>query len=211
MTFNIRQLRQDARAVLVLLRESGADVVAIQEPPRGPFGGHRLRRLSASAGYVPVVVGGGARTTALLVRDGLTVTQARAVRLRWTPGRTRRGLAVADVAGIRVVSAHLSLVPAERARHLDRLMLVVQAAPGACAVAGDLNEDPGGATYRRLALRLRDVTAAVGPTFTARSPRRRLDVVMASHGLHATGARALQDDTARAASDHLPVLVDLSW
>ena len=211
MTFNIRQLRQDASAVLAVLRESGADVVAVQEPPRGPFGGHRLRRLSASAGYAPAVVGGGARTTALLVRDGLTVTQARPVRLRWTLGRTRRGLAVADVAGIRVISAHLSLVPAERARHVDRLMLVVQAAPGACVVAGDLNEDPGGPTHRRLRLRLRDVTAGVGPTFTARNPRRRLDVVMVGGGLKATGARVVRDDTARAASDHLPVLVDLSW
>ena len=211
MTFNIRQLREDASAVLTVLRESGADVVAIQEPPRGPFGGHRLRRLSASAGYVAVVVGGGARTTALLVRDGLTVTQPRAVRLRWTPGRTRRGLAVADVLGVRVVSAHLSLVPAERAQHLDRLLRVVQAAPGGCVVAGDLNEDPGGPTHRRLALRLRDVTAGVGPTFTARNPRRRLDVVLTSGALRAGGARALRDEAARAASDHLPVLVDLRW
>lgn len=211
MTFNIRQLREDAAAVAAVLRESGADVVAIQEPPRGPLGGRRLRRLALSTGFVPAVVGGGARTTALLVRDGLTVTGARAVRLRWTPLRTRRGLAVVDVAGIRLVSAHLSLVDSERARHLDRLVLVVASAPAGCVVAGDLNEEPGGPTHRRLGLRLQDVTTTVGPTFTARNPRRRLDVVLASSALLASGARALRDDAARAASDHLPVVVDLSW
>lgn len=211
LSFNVRQLRDDRAAVVEVLREADADVVALQEPPRGPSGRKRLREVARAAGLEPVVHGGGARTTALLVRTGSAVTGARGVRLPWRPGRTRRGFAVADVAGVRVVSVHLSLFPAERAAHLRRLLLMVRGVEGPCVVAGDLNEDPGGPTWRRLALVLRDATAAVGPTFTARRPRRRLDAVHVSPGLGVAGARALRGDLAVRASDHCGVVVDLTW
>src|SRR5450830_1490309 len=81
MTYNVRQLRGDRAAVVQVLRNCRADVVALQEPPRGPFGRLRLRRVAEQAGLVPVVSGGGARTTAILVRPGLSVTLARSRRL----------------------------------------------------------------------------------------------------------------------------------
>ncbi len=211
LTYNVHQLRDDATAVAEVLRRSDADVVAVQEPPRGPFGRSRLARVAHAAGYEVAVGHGGARTTALLVRRGTPATVTQDVRLPWRPGRTRRGLAVADVRGIRVISAHLSLDEAERLRHVRRLVLLVRAAEGGCVVAGDLNEDPGGPARRRLALHLHDVTAASGPTFTARNPRRRIDAVLASSGITGTGARRLDADPARTASDHLPVVVDLRW
>lgn len=211
LSFNVRQLRDDRAAVVEVLRTADADVVALQEPPRGPFGRGRLRAVAREAGYEPAVSGAGARTTAILVRTGTPVTGARGVRLPWRPGRTRRGLAVADVAGVRVVSVHLSLFPAERAAHLIRLLLMVRATEGPCVVAGDLNEEPGGPTWRRLASVLRDATAAVGPTFTARRPRRRLDAIHVSPGVTTSGARALRGDVAVRASDHCGVVVDLTW
>jgi endonuclease/exonuclease/phosphatase family metal-dependent hydrolase len=209
LTYNIHQLRDDADAIRDVLIASRADVVAVQEPPRGPRGAARLRRLSWSAGYQVAVVGGGARTTALLVRTGLPFTGARGVRLAWRPGRTRRGLAVADVAGVRVISTHLSLVPAERVRHLIRLLLVVRSTVGPCVVAGDLNEDPGGPSWQRLALHLHDVTTSVGPTFPARGPQRRIDAILVSHGTTATDARVLDEPGVERASDHRPVVADL--
>lgn len=211
LTYNVRGLKDDRDAVAEVVRDLAPDVVAIQEPPRGPFGGRRLRELAHATGLRVAVQGGGARTTALLVRPGLTVTGERAARLPWRPGRTRRGLAVAEVEGVRVVSAHLSLVPAERARHLVRLMVVVRSAHTGCVVAGDLNEEPGGPTWRRLGQSLHDLTPATGPTFTARNPRRRLDAVLATSGLEGRGARTVDSDTARRASDHLPVVVDVTW
>lgn len=212
LTFNVRGLKDDRAAVVEVLRSAAPDVVALQEPPRGPSGRSKLRALAHDAGLVVAVGGGGARTTALLVRPGLPVTGARGKRLTWRPGRTRRGLAVADVCGVRVISTHLSLVPSERARHLIRLLLLVRATEGAgCVVAGDLNEEPGGPSWRRLGQHLRDTTAASGPTFTARNPRRRLDAVLASTGLVPSGGRRIDDDVARRASDHLPVVVDLAW
>ncbi|EYR61787.1 endonuclease, partial [Actinotalea ferrariae CF5-4] len=149
--------------------------------------------------------------TALLVRPGLAVHGARSMRLAWRPGRTRRGLAYADVAGIRVVSVHLGLSEAERAGHLVRLgHLVRSSATGGVVVAGDLNEEPGGPTRRALERYLRDATAAVGPTFPTRRPHRRLDAVLVTAGLRVSGARRVQDERTRVASDHLPVVVDVA-
>lgn len=211
LTYNLRQLRDDRDAVADVLRAADADVVAVQEPPRGPFGRARLERLARGVGYEVAVHGGGSRTTALLVRQGTPTVRAHGVRLPWRPGRTRRGLAVADVRGIRLISVHLGLDEAERERHLRRIVLLTRSAPGDCVVAGDLNEEPGGPSWRRLGLHLRDATAQSGPTFTARSPRRRIDAVLVSGGLTGRGAQRVGGDRARAASDHLGVVVDLQW
>src|SRR5690554_5242680 len=47
------------------------DVLAVAEPARGITGRARMREVAASAGLVPVVSGGGARTTALFARADL--------------------------------------------------------------------------------------------------------------------------------------------
>lgn len=210
MTYNIRQLKDDRAAVLSVLREAAPDVVAVQEPPRGPFGRARLRRLAQEAGLVTVVSGGGARTTALLARPEVPVTGARSLRLPWQPGRTRRGLAFAQVGGLRIISVHLSLSGRERSGHLARVMPLVAGAPS-CVVLGDLNELPGGPSWRRLGMNLRDLAPAAGPTFPATSPTRRIDAVLGSGGVTASGARVVTDEAARRASDHLPVVVDIRW
>ncbi|WP_225755047.1 endonuclease/exonuclease/phosphatase family protein [Actinotalea sp. Marseille-Q4924] len=211
VTWNLRQLKDDRSAVVDVIRALDADVVAVQEPPRGPWGRSRLRRLAHDAGLTVAVAGGGARTTALLVRPGLPVHGARSMRLAWRPGRTRRGLAFAEVAGIRVISVHLSLAEAERQRHLVRLGHLVRSTTSSGVVlAGDLNEEPGGPTRRALERHLRDVTTAVGPTFPARRPHRRLDAVLVSPGVRVSQARRVQDELTRVASDHLPVVVEVS-
>lgn len=209
-TWNLRQLKDDRSAVVEVLRALDADVVAVQEPPRGPAGRSRLRRLAHEAGLAVAVAGGGARTTALLVRPGLAVHGARSMRLAWRPGSTRRGLAYAEVSGIRVLSVHLGLSEEERRRHLVRLGHLVRSTTSAgVVVAGDLNEEPGGPTRRALERHLRDVTSTVGPTFPTRRPHRRLDAVLVGPGLAARGARRVQDERTRVASDHLPVVVDV--
>lgn len=210
MTYNIQGLRRGAGEVAGVLQDCGPDVVAVQEPPRGPLGRRRLRRVARAAGLEPAVSGGGARTTALLVRAGLATSPGRAVRLPWRPGRTRRGLAVGDVAGVRVISVHLGLDAGERARHLDRLLSVVGAGPRPCVVAGDLNERPGGACRQRLGRHLSEVTAGLGPTFSTDRPRWQIDVVLASEGVTATGPQVVDSERTRRASDHFPVVVDLA-
>ncbi|WP_258725977.1 endonuclease/exonuclease/phosphatase family protein [Cellulomonas sp. NS3] len=156
---------------------------------------------------------------------------ARERRTAWT----RRGYALATVDGVRVVSVHLSLDRLERARHLGRILAEVEATPGPCVVVGDLNEQPGGETWGRLGALLRDAHVAAahddggeapGPggvagrgsgsvageparTFSAVRPRRRIDAVLASADLVPRGARVPDDDAARRASDHLPIVAEL--
>lgn len=209
MTFNVRRLRDDRAAVRALLEAGAPDVVALQEPPRGATGRARLGRLARDAGLEVAVGGGGARTTALLVAPGFTVLGARTVRLPWTPGATRRGLAVAEVDGVLVVAVHLGLRAAERAAHVARLARLVTAAPGPVVVAGDLNEPPGGPSWRALGRHLRDLSADAGPSFPATAPRVRIDVVLGSRACEPGGARSLAGPPADRASDHLPVVADV--
>ncbi len=210
MTLNIRQLRDDPRAVVEVLRDEAPDVVAIQEPPRTPVGRWRLRRAADAAGLVPLVSGKGARTTALLVRPGLTANRPFAMRLPWTPWHTPRGIAVADVEGVRVISVHLGLTARDRAAHLVRILPVVRSAPaGGCIVAGDLNELPGGPSWRRLLLDLRDLTPTSGPTYPATGPTKRIDAILGSKELVGSGGRVVDSPAAHRASDHRPVVVDV--
>ncbi|WP_374205037.1 endonuclease/exonuclease/phosphatase family protein, partial [Actinotalea sp. C106] len=160
-------------------------------------------------------VGRGARTTALLVRPDLPTSGGRAVRLPWRPWSrrtlTRRGLAVATVAGVQVISVHLPLSPGERRRHLEDVLDLVDNAVVAgrpLVLGGDLNEAPDGPTWAALTQRLVDVGVQAGPTFPARSPRRRIDALLTT-GLTVQQTHRPSDDATRRASDHLPLTADL--
>lgn len=200
----MRGLHDGAGRVAAGLRALDVDVLALAEPPRGPLGPRRLDALAAAAGMRVVAR---VRTCAVLVRVGLEATGGRGVRQRWTPGLTRRGVAIADVVGIRVMAVHLGLRAPERALHTDRLVRLVAATPGPCVVAGDLNEAPGGASWRSLRRALRDLAPGSGPTFPATAPRARIDAVL-GRGVDVR-AGAVLGPAFGGASDHLPVVVTL--
>lgn len=232
LSYNVRSLKQDRHAVVTVLRATDADVVALQEPPKWWASTVRLQALARDAGLRVAVPGGiaGARTTALLVRPGVEVVRARAVRLplrvvrrsHWFP--TLRGAAVARLrfpaAGgepafeATVASVHLSLDVDERARHQAR----IEAAVGGLSpdgwddvvVAGDLNEEPGGAAWEAFGARgLADAGLADGrPTFSTSRPGKRLDVVLAGPRLGAVARRVDLEVLARA-SDHFPVVAEV--
>jgi endonuclease/exonuclease/phosphatase family metal-dependent hydrolase len=212
MTYNLKGLKVDAAAAAEVVRAARPDVLAVQEPPRGPLGRWRLRRFAAAVGLVRAVNGWGARTTALLVHPGRTLAEARAVRLPWQLGTTRRGVSVASVDGVRVVVVHLSLSRAERARHVE--LIIEGAVSGAegppTVVLGDLNERPGGHAWTRLGHVLTDVAEGGDPTFPADQPRQRIDGVLVTGGLEVIGVHVPDGDAVRRGSDHRPVVVDLS-
>ena len=209
VSLNVRGLRDDRAALVRVLRKAAPDVVALQEPPRGPWAGTRLRRVARAADLRVAVAGHGARTTALLVRADEAPVQGRAVRLPRRGGRVRRGVVLADVRGVRVVGVHLGLHSAERQDHVRRVLALVREASGPCVVAGDLNEQPGGTAARQLTSVLRDAAADAGPTYPAAGPTHRIDVVLVSSGIAVEHAAVLRDLDASTASDHLPVVVDL--
>jgi endonuclease/exonuclease/phosphatase family metal-dependent hydrolase len=228
--YNLRDLKDDRRALLRVLLAVRPDVLCAQEVPRRLGSAWRLGRLARRAGLVPVCGGRGSGGTAVLVAPGVQVRWAGAARLPVEHWWTRtRGYAAVGVGrpgepAVTVVSVHLGLTPTQRADHVDRIL---RGLPGLAGppyiVVGDLNEPPGGPSWLALAALVRDgVTLGIGPdcpelpTFPARSPRRRIDAVLVSAGvrvrrLSPAGLRdGVADADLVAASDHLPVIADLA-
>ncbi len=78
-------------------------------------------------------------------------------------------------------------------------------------LAGDFNDFPPGPVTRTLANRLTDVGArlAARATFPSRRPLLRLDRVYASGALTVATAEVARSPLLRAASDHLPIVVEI--
>ena len=229
LSYNIKELRLDAEAVVTVLRESGADVVALQEATRHPTGRRRMRRLAQRAGMTCVVAGGGpfgSFTTALFVRADLAgrVVEAtgRPLRWKWWYRRarlawpTRRGYAVVDTGDVVVLSVHLGLDPRERAVHCRQLQQVVERlGPQRCVLVGDLNETPDGPSWAALGEHLRDAaleSRAPGgdlPTFSVGRPRRRIDAVLVGRDIEVRRVKTVRSEAALRGSDHFPVVADL--
>jgi endonuclease/exonuclease/phosphatase family metal-dependent hydrolase len=78
-------------------------------------------------------------------------------------------------------------------------------------LGADVNEEPGGAAWRRLGAGLTDTAGADrSPTYPTSGPRRRIDAVFADPRVLVTSYAVLDDDAVRRASDHLPVVVTLT-
>ncbi len=79
-------------------------------------------------------------------------------------------------------------------------------------LTGDLNEEPGGPIWKRLADEgLTDLGADAGPTFSSSNPYKRIDGAHLSPDLpgRVIPLPAVPQDLA-AASDHLPILIELT-
>ncbi|MCL2454969.1 MAG: endonuclease/exonuclease/phosphatase family protein [Micrococcales bacterium] len=213
VSYNVEGLRRGAQVAQVL-RRLRADVVGLQEPGRGPLGRVRVALLARRTGLRPVVLGGPAGTTALLVASHVEVDQVFRLRLpreraTWRrPLPMGRGASGATVDGIQVLVLHLPLRASSRAAHLD-LLAGRWGAEGPRVVMGDLNERPGRPSWQRLTATLTDLAAGAGSTFPAGTPDVRIDAVLGSSRLRLRRAWVPDDDEAREASDHRPVVVDL--
>ncbi|MFK4068021.1 endonuclease/exonuclease/phosphatase family protein [Streptomyces sp. NPDC029674] len=224
LSYNIRSMRDDTAALARTIAACAPDLVLIQEAPRFFRWRKKLARLARAADLVILSGGGSAAGPALLCSLRATVERTEDVLLPLTPGLHRRGFATAVVrfggARLGVLSCHLSLQTDERYAQggmlLDRLagMGVEHAVAG-----GDLNERPGGRTFRRLAEGLQDCWAAEPwggeHTSTPDDPHQRIDAIFATRGIEVLGCGVPSDlpgvtgADLRAATDHLPVLAAL--
>jgi endonuclease/exonuclease/phosphatase family metal-dependent hydrolase len=219
LTYNVRSLRDDADAVTRVIRACAPDVACIQEAPRLLRWRSRCAWLARRSGMVIVTGGRPAAGNLLLAHHRTRVREAANVLFPWTPGKHRRGMAVAvlDIGASRlgVASVHMSLYPDERSRHLaaamDRLSRVT---PGHLVVAGDINESPAaGSVWPALARSYRDayVASPVGGefTFSSRRPAGRIDGIFVSEGIEVVSCGVPDVAELPAASDHLPVVAVL--
>ncbi len=225
LSYNIRSMRDDRRALARVIRACAPDVVCVQEAPRFFRWRKHAARLARECGLVYVTGGAPATGPMILTTLRATVEYAEDVLLPHTPGLHRRGFATAVLrfgpsARLGVLSCHLSLQTDERQAQ-GRMLLERLAGLGTrhFVAAGDLNERPGGRTFRRLAKELQDGWA-VKPwggeyTSTPQHPQQRIDAVLASKGVEVLGCGVpagldgVSESDLRIATDHLPVLAVL--
>jgi endonuclease/exonuclease/phosphatase family metal-dependent hydrolase len=231
MSYNVHGLRDDRSALAEVVREVAPDVLVVQEAPR------RLRWRTRNAQLAHaldlVYVTGGAPSLGNVIMTNLAVRPYGAWELRYplTPGRHMRGAAfarcTADGVSFVVAGSHLATDPAERpgqARLLKKALTdhgrhsasapqggatdrITTDAPVILTV--DLNDEPGGVAWQTLAEGLVD---AAGEDASATFPAtgQRLDAIMVDPRIAVSSYRVVDSPAARRASDHLPVVADLT-
>ena len=214
-SYNLRDFKDDTDAAARIVQAIDADVWCLQEVPRHLLSSYRTASFAARCGLYWSGDNRGSGGTTVMSSPRVDAANVTHVPLK-VGGRFQRprGYAVSQVRlhghhSVSFVSIHLGLDSAERARHAAE---VVNALPEdtPLVVAGDLNEASDGEAWMTFGQRLRAVTG-VAPTFPARNPRLRLDVIFASPRLSLVPSDPITLDPGdlAAATDHLPVWVDL--
>lgn len=118
---------------------------------------------------------------------------------------------------LQLMNTHLSVKLRERRAQISALLgaewLVRASSEQALVVCGDLNSSQFSRVYRRLSRDLKDVQCGSPrrlATWPSRFPFWRIDHVFVSRAVDVSAARVVDDALARSASDHLPILAELS-
>ncbi len=208
-----------------MIADARADVVGLQEVlgPAAPVEGDPGEALGALTGlasaFGPTLRRDGrAYGNAILSRHPIVATRAYDLSV---PGREPRGCLRADVdaPGVRlhVFAAHLGLHWRERRRQAAQLLSADILRDAALAhplvLVGDFNAwSNRSAVPRWLRRQLADCALAAGgerATFPAWLPLLRLDRAYVDAALRVVGCDVIATRAARAASDHLPLVVDV--
>lgn len=212
-------MRRDPVRTLKVIAEIGADIVALQEADRR-FGNKAglldLRALERETGLVPIPIQGirhahGWHGNLLLVRDALVED----VRQLTLPGFEPRGALVAelrvDQTPLRVIAAHLGLLPKSRLQQSRVLTDILgKGDERATLLMGDLNE------WRDTPNSLHPLTqgyiapGTVVRSYPARYPLLPLDRIMACPLGVLSDFTPHDTPLARVASDHLPIKARLT-
>jgi endonuclease/exonuclease/phosphatase family metal-dependent hydrolase len=216
----------DPERVARVIESCEADVVALQEVDfgRGPIAEPSVldwlgRRLDMRTHFTYTRDGKrGHFGNAVLSRFELELVAEGTLPRRRDEARAVQWLkVVAPHFQLQLMNTHLSVKLRERRAQVDALLgaewLVRAASERALVVCGDLNSSQFSRVYRRLGRDLTDVQVASTSrlaTWPARLPFWRIDHVFVSRAITVSSACVVADALARTASDHLPILVDLS-
>jgi endonuclease/exonuclease/phosphatase family metal-dependent hydrolase len=218
LSYNVHGLRDDPGAVAAAVRAAAPDVVILQEAPRRFRWRTRIADLAHR--FDLVYAGGGLPSLGNVVLTNLRVHAHEQWCLQYplTPGRHLRGAVFVRCTVGRVpfivAGSHLATDPGERPAQAVILKKVLADLDAPVVLGIDLNEGPGGGAWRTVADGLTDPAVTTGrahaTTFPAAEPRHRIDAIFADPRCTVVDYRVLDAEPATAASDHLPVLVDLS-
>jgi endonuclease/exonuclease/phosphatase family metal-dependent hydrolase len=216
----------DPDRIARVIDESGAAVVALQEVDfgRGPRNDRSAievlaERIGMSCHFTLTREGRNGRFgnavltphTCQLVAEGMLPRrrgEARAV--QWVK-------IVSPTWQMQLMNTHLSINFGERRVQAQALLgaewLLQARTELPIVVCGDFNSSPLSGVYRRLSRDLRDVQARRWrgrPTWPAQLPFWRIDHMFVSKDVVVHGVEVLRDGWARVASDHLPLVAELS-
>ncbi|MGZ8592414.1 MAG: endonuclease/exonuclease/phosphatase family protein [Actinomycetota bacterium] len=155
---------------------------------------------------------------AVLVRPPWRIAEHRLLRFGASARMYPRGALIAWVERpphrLRAVATHLGLHPLERRRHAEELAGELDSGEGPVLLGGDLNEPPEGRAARFLARRFWDAWLlggdVTGETFPAAEPTARIDYLFVSEGVRVERAMVPPIPEVRVASDHRPVVAEVS-
>jgi endonuclease/exonuclease/phosphatase family metal-dependent hydrolase len=218
VSYNIHGQRDDADALRETVRALAPDVVVIQEAPRRLRWRTKCAHLARSFGLVYAVGGLPSLGNLILTNFRVRVHATWCLQYPLTPGRHMRGAAFArcsvGATPFTVAGSHLSVDATERVGQATRLKKALAEADAPVIFAADLNENSGGAAWRMLADGLTDAAVAAGradtATFPCADPRERIDAVFVDPRVTVVRYEVVDSAVARRASDHLPIMVDLT-
>jgi endonuclease/exonuclease/phosphatase family metal-dependent hydrolase len=225
LSYNVHRWGDDRAALARVFRACAPEVALVQEAPTW-FGTRRRRRAMADSLGMRYVAGSGRNV--ILVAEGIELSDSHGWRV-WRPFVRRRLRLVATqlpggAVGARVrldgtvvglVVCHLGLHTRGRQRELEQVLRGCASFGTPYLLVGDLNEEPDGPVWKRLAeMCLTDLGADAGPTFPSSGAYKRIDGALASPGMRAylVPLAEVEGVTAAdlaAASDHLPLLVEV--
>ena len=217
-TYNILMGGRRGSVLHEVVRRMRPDVLLVNESPKRPLLWKRqCRQLSDQWGLRCVAGGRPAGSNLIAVGPRVVVKTAGEERLRQPLFQPRRGIAWAqlrvDGRLMGVVSCHLSLDRDRRLTEVRRIIEIASMLRGPVIVGGDLNERPGGPSWKRLRdAGFRDPGSDEWLTFPAEAPTARIDALL----VRGTTAKVLShgdpgvpEELLRAASDHRPVLAEI--
>lgn len=209
--------RRDPHRVISVIREIGADLMALQEVDRR-FGDRRgildMEALRETTGLIPVplalrksALAHGWHGNLILFRNA-ELEDARVIDL---PGLEPRGAIVADLrfhgAPLRVIAAHLGLLKGSRLQQTRRLAEEI-GEDRPVLMMGDLNEwrrGPGCSLMPMKSGLGAGGRAETVASFPAGRPVLALDRIIGSHQAEVSELTPHASPLARLASDHLPI------
>lgn len=234
MTYNVhgcrgRDRQWSPQRIVDVIASAKPDIVALQELDvgRARSGGVDQAQLIAGALGMRVQFHPAYRVMEEQYGDAiLTALPSRLIKagplpgLQRLPGLEPRGALWASIkvggVELQVINTHLGLLSRERRRQIDCLLSADWIGHRDCRhpviLVGDFNVTPQSRTYHRLTRVLHDAQRSYGgrrqATFPSRLPALRLDYAFVGPGVHVSCVETIRTPLARAASDHLPVIVD---
>lgn len=225
MTYNIHHGEGtdgivDLDRIVTIIRESGADIVCLQEVDRNlprtgkaDFPAELARKLNMAVAFESNYdFDGGEYGNATLSRWPIVASVNHA--LPRPEGREPRGCLQTTLrvngALLDVFNTHFGLVADER-KQQAAAVLALLSTDRPTIVAGDLNETARAAAVQSLTLKLRDPLLDT-PESSIRDgdgEGRRIDFILVSEDLVAVSANVVSTPVATVASDHLPVIAEI--